>query len=672
MTTPLIDYTARDFDTIREALRIHVQTKFGSAWRNFYESGFGTTFLELIAYVADCLSFYCDRTANEMYLPTAQDRSSIINLCKLIGYSLRPATSAGVTCTATLDAVQASDVLIAAGTTLSTTNGVQFVTLQEQRITAGSLTAELDFTEGRPVTDNYVSDGSAYQKFKLSNSAVAADSVEVTVAGETWSVIDSLVYGDQNTKCFTVEYDADDFAYIQFGDGTSGAIPATAADIVVDYRVGGGVAGNIGLNELTGTVSGTLDGTLPPVTVNVAIDNDVHRGSGGEARETEDHARFWAPLWVQANGRAVTLNDFEVLGTAFVDPTYGSAAYVSAKLHQEIPEYNLVDLYVWARDSFGNITTPSTGLKNALLAYFTNNDAGAVRIVTVDVTVNDGQIVYVDLDVKLKVQSTYASVEVTSAVNTAITNFFNSTDVRPGWDLRISKLYQAIQAVAGVEYALLTNLTASTVSSASLGVADGITNHFTGTIPLPVGRTITPHSLKITCGGYTLRDFGRGYIGGDIEVDPTKLSVIDYDTGVYDIYFVAIPEAGLSIDADFKLVETYARGNDETLRASGLGRVFGALDHTPIIPGTLAFSDGTQVVTDDGAGNLVGDIDAMGANTIDYQTGQYDFEFTLDPTGGTFISISYLQLLRTDSEDLPMDRQQLAVKNNVTITTVDA
>ena len=52
--------------------------------------------LDAWATVADVLSFYQERIANEGYLPTAQQRRSVLELSRLIGYRPRPGVSASV------------------------------------------------------------------------------------------------------------------------------------------------------------------------------------------------------------------------------------------------------------------------------------------------------------------------------------------------------------------------------------------------------------------------------------------------------------------------------------------------------------------------------------------------------------------------------------------------
>ena len=193
MAPPAIDYTSRDFDAIKLALRTHLQNKFPTTWRSFYEADLGMAYLELVAYVFDILSFYLDYQANETFLNSARDRVNVINICKLIGYKLRPPTSAAVTVTATLPAIYPMDVIVPAGETITTAQGVTFRTLTEQRVAAGSLTSELVFAEGELQSETFASSGAAWQKIRLTHTAAIDGSIAVTVSGDVWTEVDSLV-----------------------------------------------------------------------------------------------------------------------------------------------------------------------------------------------------------------------------------------------------------------------------------------------------------------------------------------------------------------------------------------------------------------------------------------------------------------------------------------------
>jgi predicted phage baseplate assembly protein len=69
--------------------------------------------LDAWATVADVLTFYQERIANEGYLRTATERLSVLELARLVGYELRPGVSATAYLAFTLDATPIGDVIVA-------------------------------------------------------------------------------------------------------------------------------------------------------------------------------------------------------------------------------------------------------------------------------------------------------------------------------------------------------------------------------------------------------------------------------------------------------------------------------------------------------------------------------------------------------------------------------
>lgn len=78
-------------------------------------SDFSIALLDGWATVADLLSFYQERIANEGYLRTATERRSVLELARLVGYTLRPGVAASVYLAYTLDDNQIEPTVIAAG-----------------------------------------------------------------------------------------------------------------------------------------------------------------------------------------------------------------------------------------------------------------------------------------------------------------------------------------------------------------------------------------------------------------------------------------------------------------------------------------------------------------------------------------------------------------------------
>jgi len=83
--------------------------------------------------------------------------------------------------------------------------------------------------------------------------------------------------------------------------------------------------------------------------------------------------------------------------------------------------------------------------------------------------------------------------------------------------------------------------------------------------------------------------------------------------------------------------EQLGAGDGATAQFGGGAAAFA---YTPIRPGTVIITDGTQRVSDDGNGNLVGDI-GEGVNTIAYNTGVYDVTFAVVIVNGNAVTATY-------------------------------
>lgn len=679
MGTPAINYTARDFAAIKAAFEAHLKAKFPNDWKDFYASNIGNALSDLIAYAFDILSFQLDYTANELYLDTARDRRSILLLGRLVGYQMRTATSASVLCSGTIGAVYAERIIIPAGTVITSKGGVQFYVAEDQSIPAGSLTGDITIVQGRIETDNFTADGSAFQKYELTKSPVVQSTLEVTVNGETWTEYESLAYCESDTKGFVVEYDEDCVAYLMFGDDISGARPPAAATVAVTYRVGGGIVGNVALNEIQATVQGYREFVVPTVWVQVRLVNGEETGSGGEDQESLTHAKLWIPHWVRSNNRAVTEYDYDVLANTFNDPIYGSPSYAKAKLKQEIPELNTVELAVFGRDYDGNPAQASTGLKQAIEDYFNNDGIGSVRMLCQHCEVIDGEILYVDIESDVKLSSNLTPTQMVANITNAIEELFSSSELQPGDDFRISLLYNAIQDVSGVAYAVVKEIALSKKVTEIIAFGDGTTSHFTFQFELEPGLSIRKNTVRIYYGSATsdvLTDDGSGGIvnGSDVEV-----GAIDYDTGICSFTFASAPASFVTVYGENRQVLDYQRGEQESIGDGYTTRYRGKISYPPINPYDsdthqkgIVFTDGIQQVSDDGNGNLVGDVDssADNENKIDYTSGAYDFTFRTPPPNGTGIYSTYRQILQTASQDLPVDKEQLSTKGNITINVV--
>lgn len=476
-------------------------------------------------------------------------------------------------------------------------------------------------------------------------------------AGATIDVL-YIVGGSQ--KRYQLTYDEFDRATIRFGDDTFGVIPPTGAQIRVQYRVGGGVRGNIP----AGTMDQDVQGFLPTGARCAVHLRNAEPGRGGEPQETIEHARFFAPAFARSNRRAVTQDDWTALAATYRDDRFGAPSHASAYLKQRIPELNTVCVAVWGRDNVGRISTPGTALKVGIKKFL-----DARRTITTVAEMLDGVVVIIDLLIAVTLETGRDRETVFTAVSDAISRFFNSASVLPGLDLSISQLYDTIQDVDGVARATIEQVTGGISAFLTLGVGDGVTKTFSGNFPLRDGTSVVAGSVAVTDTVQQVVDNGTGSFVGDVDSGGTN--VITYGDGNFTTTFAVAPEIGRVVTAEAHL-GVFAPHTENLGNSNGTFQLLdGATDYYPIVKraprggwagdqsriiddyrvgGTNRFRgrlprgiDPTSIVIGDnvplapvlvGGDNGAGVINGAGILTgsVDYDTGDIDFEFNAPPT----------------------------------------
>lgn len=137
-----INYFARDFNSIKDALVEHTKRYYPETFKDFNEASFGSLMLDTVSYVGDILSFYLDYQANESFLQTSNEFQNVVKLARQMGYKLDdtptahgiatffilvPATSLGD------EPDQRYIPVLKRGSTFSTPAGSQFILNEEVR-----------------------------------------------------------------------------------------------------------------------------------------------------------------------------------------------------------------------------------------------------------------------------------------------------------------------------------------------------------------------------------------------------------------------------------------------------------------------------------------------------------------------------------------------------------
>jgi len=113
------DFKSYDFETLRRTMVSYLRENYPDDFNDFVESSEYVALIDLIAYVAQALSFRVDLNARENFLETAERRNSVLRLARLINYNAKrnkPATGL-----LKIDSISTTqDVVDSSGTHLAT------------------------------------------------------------------------------------------------------------------------------------------------------------------------------------------------------------------------------------------------------------------------------------------------------------------------------------------------------------------------------------------------------------------------------------------------------------------------------------------------------------------------------------------------------------------------
>jgi hypothetical protein len=115
------DFKSYDFETLRRTMVAYLRENYPDDFNDFVESSEYVALIDLIAYVAQALSFRVDLNARENFLETAERRNSVLRLARLINYNAKrnqPATGL-----LKIDSISTTqDVVDSTGTNIANSN----------------------------------------------------------------------------------------------------------------------------------------------------------------------------------------------------------------------------------------------------------------------------------------------------------------------------------------------------------------------------------------------------------------------------------------------------------------------------------------------------------------------------------------------------------------------
>ena len=276
----------------------------------------------------------------------------------------------------------------------------------------------------------------------------------------------------QTQNRFITEYTPEGFKKMTFGGGTNtaqdqlnqfttlgttlelqkysnnfslGSTLTPNSTLFVQYRIGGGLATNLGTNVINqiGTVSFFVNG--PSETTNSSVVNslrcvNVTAAVGGSGVPSLEEIRNYVSFNFAAQKRAVTVQDYESI-IRNMPAQYGAPAKVSITEND-----NKILIQILSYDTSGKLTNiVSNTLRQNIANYLSN-----YRMMNDYISIFTAEVIDLSVDVSIVLDSAQNSGQVISSVVDKISEYFNPQTRQLGQNVYLSELRSIVQNTNGV------------------------------------------------------------------------------------------------------------------------------------------------------------------------------------------------------------------------------
>ena len=336
---PTFSYTSLDFETIIQDVQnlISEHPEYLKNFDNFLETDAGRMLLEMNAFIMEKFTSKLDWVAREMYLSTATQRQSQIDLLQLINYKPTPPQAARVNCDMKLTKwvpsfnLPLSFRIFGPDTTGKNIN-FECIELASDgkpdynfiyNVNTGTASNPIVNITGIPfyqgstiIEDDIWMDGVSNESFTLQQFPIINKSIRIfsLTTGKEFLEVESFISPEAQqqgvptnlqTIPYMVTYDADNKATVKFGYDSLVVVPNKDEHIQAKYRIGGGLSTNVVANSINLTRNFSIDDVR--VT---GIFSNVNSGFGGFDAESVADARLTAPLDLRSANKTVTNEDY--------------------------------------------------------------------------------------------------------------------------------------------------------------------------------------------------------------------------------------------------------------------------------------------------------------------------------------------------------------------------
>ena len=423
-----IQITDLDFNTIKNNFKNYLRSQDTFKDYNFEGSGM-SVLLDVLSYNTQYNAYYLNMVANEMFLDSAVQRSSVISQAKLLNYTAKSAIAPTAEVSVVFNNVTDGSLTLPAGSSFlssaidsvnynfvnsdsytvnAVNNTVTFPNVKIKQGVIGSYSFSVDLTTNPS------------QTFEIPNETIDLTTLKVSVQNSTSDT--SYEIYNRNTNYLTLSSDSKVYFIqeslkntyeIYFGDGVLGKKLVDGNIVNITYLSTEGLSG-AGANSfvLMDTISGYAATSV----------NSILQASQGGDKESIDSIKFQAPKSYAAQGRAVSKNDYitaiqqNSLGISF------DAVNVWGGEENNPPVYGQVFISLKPAGTYSLTTTQ----KQRIIAEVIK----PISVLTVTPTIVDPDYTYIKLTLNIYYNpslTSQTSAQIQEGIKTAVYNFASTT-----------------------------------------------------------------------------------------------------------------------------------------------------------------------------------------------------------------------------------------------------
>ena len=539
-----LEISQLDFDGIKDNLKTFLSQQDEFTDYDFEGSGMNVL-LDVLAYNTHYLGYNANMLANEMYLDSADQRSSVVSLAKQVGYTPKSAVSSTARIDVVVNNATGATVTMSRGTKFSTTvDGTNYSFVNNADVSISPVDgvykfSNLDIYEGTYLNYKYTANTSDKdQRFIIPNDNVDTTTLTVKVqesssdsTTNTYKLASGITALDSTSKVYFLQEVENGRFEVYFGDGVLGEAIADGNIVILDYIT-------CNLDEPNGATSFTLNGTVGGFA-NVTI-TTLNNAANGDSPETIKSIKYNAPRDYTAQDRAVTADDYKVL----VKSLYANAQSVQVYGGEDAatPDYGKVYISIKAKSGSNLTEVTKVSLVQSLKSF---------AVASVTPVIIDPETTFIILETTFKYDSSLTTKDV-STLETNVINAISSYNTDTLENFTGMFRYSAVgKTIDGADTSILSNITkvkmykyiTPTLSSGlkyTLSFNNAFYNPHSGHNS-SAGGIVSSTGFKINNDSSTnehfLDDDGAGnirvyYLSGTTRVyTSTTFGTIDYTTG---------------------------------------------------------------------------------------------------------------------------------------------